>query len=407
MPVQGIPLHILNLRRILLSKIGVSTKDEDHTITALKAEIARKIPGFFPPPENSSTISTHSLHPANFSIAVKFTVTSCIRQAVAARFDSGKPLETDETASANRKSRNTDILEHDPSTAMTLSQFQEIRNVLEDLGDFAMLADVLNIISESEDVSVLTAVCDTVSYHFGVFAAIGAHNSLFRNLMQQYDNIRNSKPVDQSFVDSLIDLARCIPTAAKHTSRLRQQALLYQQASSIIACSPISDTMVEASQCAESTSGEDIEHILATGTSVDKQMLTKLFGSITMRLETSWYEPTQRPIIFIELLGRLRQFGRTTFDGLIHDWIGRVLQDFTGLTPVKTLLPLICAGCLALTGLLDATTKTLKSLTSPDRRAILATDIIGLLASISADKTLRAVPVRSLSCSSYCSLINS
>ncbi|KAL8826787.1 MAG: hypothetical protein Q9191_003586 [Dirinaria sp. TL-2023a] len=391
MPIQGMPLHILNLRRILLSKIGVSTKDEDHAVASLKAEIARKIPGFFSPPETSSTFSTHSLHPAEFSIAIKFTVTSSVRQAVAAQFGSGKPKETKETASANPEVGNTNIAEHVPCTSITLNQFLEIRNILEDFGDFAILADVLNIVSESEDVSVLTAVCNTVSYHFGIFAAIGAHNSLFRNLMQQYDSIRNSKPVDQSFVDSLIDLGKCIPAAAKDTTRLRQQALLYQQASSIIACSPISDTMVEASQCAESSLGDDLEQILATSTSIDKRMLTKLFTSITTRLETSWSEPTQPPAVFIELLGRLRRYGRATFDGLMHDWIGRVLQDFTGFTPVKTLLPLICAGCLALSGLLDTTTKALKSLTAADRRIILATNVIGLLASISADKALRAV----------------
>ena len=390
MPLLGVPPHVSNLRQILLSRIGVSVKDEDHAITFLKTEIDRKVPDFFSLPEESASLKPQAQGTARSSVTVKLAVASWIRQTVAARFSlkhvkhAVKPEETVPQEEAGHGS---------PPKAMTPNQFQGIRKVLEDLGDFAILADVLHIVSDSEDGSILTAACDTVSYHFNIFAAIGAHVSLFNDLCQRYEDIRSSKAIDVSLVESLIDLGKCLPNTAKQLKRLRRQALLYLQKSPAIACSPISDTMAEALQSGESTFAEEIEQVLASGTSMDRQTLARLFEAIIKRLEASWTNLAQSVAVFAELLIRLRRFGRKQFDSLIHTWVGHVLRNLDRPTFREIFVPLICSGCLTLETLLGLAAGALDELDVASARAALAVDMLELLALISSAEGLSTVQV--------------
>lgn len=278
--------------------------------------------------------------------------------------------------------------------SMMLCQFREVRKILEELGDFSVLADVLHIVSDSADCSVLAAVCQSVSYHLGIFAAMGAHTSLFNDLYRRYENIRRSKFIDAFLLESLIDLGRCISNAGKEVKRLEQQRRLYHQNLILTACSPISETMIEAVHSAESHSAEDIEQVLASGTSMDGQTLAQLFEAIIKRMEASWTYPTSSMVSYAELLIRLRRFGRKDYDGLIHGWVGHVLRNPARPPLGEIFVPLICSACLLLQRLLELAVSALDESSQYNPRAELSVEMLEMLATISADEALATHHVR-------------
>lgn len=393
MPVQGMAPHVLNLRQTLLSRVGASIEDEVTTIASLKANIIRSIPNFFPAIHWPSTVREDSHELPRLSIAVKSTIAHWLRQAVAAHIHGANTETTIFPDSSNEGTRHIETVKDVSWRAITVDQFQKIRKVLVDLGEFSILADVLDIISETEDNAVFTAACDTTCYYFSIFAAIGAQKSLFINLVRRYEHMASIRRVDRSLLDSLIDLGKCLPAATKQINRLRQHAVSYQHNASTIACSPISDTMAEAIHQADSNSGEDIEQILISGTSVDTQTLKKLFNSIIQRFESPPSKHTLSAPVLADLLVQLRCFGHSTFDKLLKEWLSHALQSISN-TVAAILLPLFCAGCLTLSTFLTAAFETLQGLHSKPQRAVLATNLLEVLASINADETLLNLPVR-------------
>ena len=390
MPLQGVPPHVVNLRQILLSRIGISVKEEDDEISFLQARIREKVPDYFRLPESSSGLTPVLHDMAGSSIRVKFAVANWIRQNLGAHFKPQYPKQEMELKDVGPHQ----FTECDSrAKTMTLDHFQTISKALEELGDFAILADVLDIISNSEDDLILASVCDTVSYHLNVFAAIGAHTRLFDNLHQRYEYIRHTKTLDLWLVESLIDLGRTIPNTTQKVQGLIQHAHQYRRSSSAIACSPISDTMAEALQFTEPNSAEDIEQVLGSGISMDKHMLDRLFTTIVKRLEASWTSLAPSVSTFCELLIRLRRFGRKDVDGFICGWVVQFLRSPARPELGKVLLPLICSGCLTLRKLLELAASALDEPIPTTLRAVLAIEVLEMLASISSGKTLATTQV--------------
>jgi len=391
MPLQSVPPHVLNLRRILLARVGASVNAEDDTINSLKTQISGRVPGFFSPSEGGITLTPLFFDMTQLSVAVRCAVANWVRQSVAARFQTSHTGPEKKPGGVIPRETAT---YHSTTKQMSLCHFREVRKILEDLGDFAILADVLHIVSDSADCSVLAAVCESISYHFGIFAAMGAHASLFNDLYQRYEDIRHSKIIDAFLLESLIDLGRCIPKAGKEVKRLEQQAYLYHQNSAAIACSPISETMAEAVHSAESHFAEDIEQVLASGTSMDKQTLVQLFEAVIKRIEASWTDSTSYMAIYAELLMRLRRFGRKDFDGLIHGWVGRVLRNPARPALREIFFPLICSACLTLKKLLELAVSALDEFSPHIPRAVLSVELLEMLATTSADEALATHQVR-------------
>lgn len=375
----------------MLSRVGTSVNAEDDTINFLKTQISGRIPGLLWPSEGCTAFTPLFHHTTQFSVTIRSAVASWVRESIAARFQSSR-------VEAELKPGIVIFQEmaacRSTTESMSLCQFREVRKILEELGDFSIFADVLHIVSDSADCSVLAAVCQSVTYHFGIFAAIGAHASLFNELYRRYENIRRSKIIDAFLPESLIDLGRCISNAGTDVKHLEQQALLYHQNSIVTACSPISETMVEAVHSAESHSAEDIEQVLASGTSMDRQTLAQLFEAIIKRMEASWTDPAFNMVSYAELLIRLRRFGRKDYDGLIHGWVGHVLRNPARPPLGDIFVPLICSACLMLKRLLELAVSALDESSQHNLRAILSVEMLEMFATISADEALATHHVR-------------
>ena len=376
LPLHGLPTHVLNLRNILLSSVGASVAAENNTITLVRFWISGRVPGVFPAPDASATQDTVSWEPAQLSQTVKSDIGRWIRQSIASYcrvYGANRPSQTEDNTKPDISTNAR------PSNKITMEQYHQLRLILEEIEDFAILADVLKIVSNSTDDLVLTSITDTINNHFDTLAAVGAVDDLFQILWQQYQDIHNRKRVERCFVESLTDLGARLPKAEQEFRSLRKDLLLYEQTLSAVACSPISDHMAEALESAESTFADEIDQLLASGTSMDKQVLSQVFQTIIKRLEFSWHGPIQPSINFAKLLVRLRSFGAKTFDLLVADWLGDMLSSTSRPSLSAVLPPLICSKSITLDLVLSRAVAVLQDTGHPCKYVQVALDVLDLL----------------------------
>ena len=377
LPLHGLPSHVLNLRRILLSSIGASAANEDSAVIITKARIATQVQDFFPPSRTPVFHKMQNCDPWQPSQTVKSAVGRWIRQAVASHF----PTHSTQNKSEPMADEFLHAANGDSSlTAINCEQFRSLRTVLEDFEDFSILADVIKICCCSEDVKVLTAATDTVNHHVEIFMAIGAVDDLFQSLYRRYEETRSHKALEWPFVESLADLGIHLTRSAGEVRNLRRALLHHEQLAGAAASSPISDHMAEALQSAELAFADQVEQVLSSGTSMDKKTLKQMFGTITNRLRTSWADPNQCPSInFAEILLRLRNFGADTFEELVRDWLDDLLLFPCRPKLSRILPPFICSAAITLKTVLDRMVIHLTSTTATSHVAALGLDGLELL----------------------------
>ena len=386
--MQGVPLHVMNLRQILLSRIGVSTKDEDETITSLQAQIRKRITDSLL--DNEGVAPTSRLdNMAGLSVRIRLAIASWIKENLG---NHSNPTRAEDYAKPEENVAHQFATPNSLQKAITVNQFQIIRGILQDLGDYVTLTDVLYLLSESEDGAMLAALCETINSHLTIFDAMGVHAGLFHNLCRRSEKVRHSKVLDLALTESLMDLGKHVPNATKMVKSLSQRVLHYEQNSGI-ACSPISDTMADTLQSTESYSAEDIEQILASGISMDSRTMARLFEAISKRVEASQTTPPSSTFGFCELLARLRRFGPNDFDKLLCDWASHFLRNFMRPGIGKTVIPLISSGCLTLGKLLGLAATALEDPDLAMTQACLAIEVFEMVASIDLDESLIMVQV--------------
>ena len=377
LPLHGLPSHILNLRSVLLTALGVPAEREGDIIAAAKANISVRIPDFFLW-DASSGLGAGYDDFASSTQTVKSAVALWIRQTLYSRLKVyGKTV----TASENTKQPNS---QKGASCLITLEQFHAIRSILEDVEDLAILADVLNMVSDEVQGPTLTAVTDTVNHYFDVLNAIGAAGDIFRKLFHRVEESHGPEVLQKEFLESLIDLACRLSNTAQEVQRLRIDMLALMPRLSAVAFSPISDNMVEAVQSAEPTFAEEMEQMLAGGTSMDKQTLTRVFFTIIGHLETSFEGSSQSGIRFSQLLARLRRFGPKIFDALLKDWLQKWLRSDLQVKPSILLSPMICSKVVSLKVVLECATHIVSLECHRNDEASLALDILDMITTASS-----------------------
>ena len=234
------------------------------------------------------------------------------------------------------------------SSAITAEQLWFVRSILGGFQDYSILADVLKLASSSNDYEVLASVADTVNYHFDVFSAIGAESDLFERLTEQNRCITARRPPNKPLLVSLIDLGAHFPTQSHTLQQLCGQLALCEQKSAVAACSPVSDHIAEALQSAESNFNDEFEQLLTSGTSMDKQTMTRLFSTVMKRIEHACERSDDESYNLGILCSRLRIFESKHFDSLMLVWLESLLLTSSRPELQRALLPLISAGCLSL-----------------------------------------------------------
>ena len=376
LPSHGLSPHISNLRQNLLRSLGVAIDDENRTSTEWKAFIdgnpLDQHNGLF-----NKSGTGHLPHDRyQHTLAIKLDVGQWMRQKLFNYSESGQ-------APFQQPQENTKTGARDPQHSIfDESRFRTVLAVLEDLEDFTAIVDLLLFHSKSSDPQLLTAIAVTISHYSDVFLACRKADTTFVRLMQRHADL-NGKPGYLALTEALIDLAECLPNRSREARLLRTERQRHESKLSVAACSPISEHMAEALQIENSESSlpctDDIEQLLASGTSMDKQLLTDVFGLIWKRFEIAWGESIQSGFTAAGLLTRLRPFDVNAVNEMTLCRVDEVLTSGAPGTRKSMWISLICARVISFEQLLSHVKNALKQMDDLGVQCELLAETVGCL----------------------------
>ena len=236
------------------------------------------------------------------------------------------------------------------------SMFHAVRTVLEAAEDFSMLSEILKSLSRQSNIETLAAVTDTVSRHFFVFSALGVAKPLFGALRKRLQSLAREQPTTvRPLLASLVCLASEIPGIKELATQLQSELALIDRNNPVDACSPVSDSMALRLQDDDVNLQEEIEKNLASGTSLDRNTMDRLFQTIVQRLQSCWGKADDNQRAYSRLLARLRIFDTQHFDGVMTKWLCylRTLRNRPSILRIYPLL--VSSGCLSMSGILATT----------------------------------------------------
>lgn len=344
LPMHDSPESICRLRRTMLSRASFFVEQEHEEITTQTA----MVDGYLVKPgdDKDSVMagqefpSTERTTPqrSNLSRSIKSEIGVWIRKKVLSYV-----VVPAMPVNAWKEEKSDEV-----KITITLNEFNVVRGVLEDVGDFTMLADILKIIMPSDDLHVLASVTDTLNFHVQEFGAIGTLNDLFDQLLARFRSMADEND-STVLLAALANLAGRLPGTESVAQQLSQELLRVNRKTAADACSPVSEHMAEALQSSESEFSDEVEKVLASGTYMEPSTLKRLFQVIISRIEASWAKSPLQQRNCTTLLSRLRNFDMKQFDVLMKAWLRRFLQYPKRPEMAHVLSPLISADCLDIT----------------------------------------------------------
>ncbi|KAL8354874.1 hypothetical protein RB601_000583 [Gaeumannomyces tritici] len=230
--------------------------------------------------------------------------------------------------------------------------FCSCRRILEACQDFTMLGDLLRALSVAPSADILASCSDTLMLHYPVFNATGVLKPLFETLLARLGPIVAEEHGSgvRRLLASLAALAGRMPGRNDLAARLSRDLNRYDRTSEIDACSPVSDNNPEAELQEEGA----IEKLLASGTSIDKPTLERLFEHLVGLLHQFGDKDEERLRYPIGLLVRLRVLDPKQFDYLMAMWIRAQSRRPNRLNPLLVYPPMVSLGCLPFSLVLSA-----------------------------------------------------
>lgn len=333
-PVEGLPPHIVNLRSSILRGRGFMVETEREQIDARKRAIAQRLPGLCGWPSDDMDIdglpSSQQLLPQCNGFEVSQWLLGCVADHHKASVIAAK----DPNTGNDRK-----ICE------MTTGELQIVRSELEELETIPILADVLRHACASDDDMVLAMVSETVNAHLEEFSAIGALDPLCTLLEQAYSRIRTSTSLFRSLVVSLLNLSSRLRGGPIKPAPLHEDLARGDRSVAIAACSPISDHMAESLQMAGSSFIDEFDQLLSTGNIMDDQAMTRLFYTLTERIELAVDACQADTIGLCHMILRLMTFRPQQHHQLMTGWLQRLLQSPKSIS-VQIFQALISSGVI-------------------------------------------------------------
>jgi mediator of RNA polymerase II transcription subunit 12 len=342
LPTHNLSESISELRTTLLSRSGYLVEEEEDQASDLKAFMDRNLPGMQASVEDELGMESGSINLASLSEASRTTKSELgrwLRKKVRLQMVQPTIPPLDDWDDSPMKGG---------TSAITLSDFNTVRQYLELIDDYSMLADVLKIVASSNDAEVLASCADTLNLHVELFSSVGALRGLFDILMSRLRALNDEMDsVPRVFLVTLSDLASRVPEQHMLAQQLALDLARSDRKTAADACSPVSDHMALL-QTSEADFTDEIEKVLASGNSMDQATLERLFQRITLRLEESWEKSSDNQRSCGLLLTRLRTFDAQQFDSLMTVWVSRLLRIQNRPTMMQAFGPLISFGCLAL-----------------------------------------------------------
>ncbi|KAI9754448.1 MAG: hypothetical protein M4579_004716 [Chaenotheca gracillima] len=340
LPLTGLSPRLVNLRRLLLSNLGFPILQEAVHTQQLYLQMQLLSPELFGSNDSAEEIMP-GFRPetlSEMSRTHKSALGRWIRQCVGERVTGGDPVGPN-----NWK----DLSVEAGISAITATQFDLVRAALEQIQDFSILADVLKLVSTSDNPVVLASAADTLSHHLEVFAAVGALEDCFKRLYERCQLLEVRKVTDKCLLSSLKDLAAAIPTATPAYHQLTFKLSQCNQRSSVVVSSPVSDHTSDMLQSADADFGDEVDKFLSTGTSIDKHTLKRYFEVVTTRIQSTPESASKSHTLGYSIsLARLRSFDHKGFDSLMQAWLKAILSTKQGVPLGQMWASLVVAGCL-------------------------------------------------------------
>ncbi|KAF2176168.1 hypothetical protein K469DRAFT_678997 [Zopfia rhizophila CBS 207.26] len=371
-PRSGLPEQVLNLRSTLLQGTGYSVESEDQMLDDAQDAIQQQIPNLFDmaPLVNQPV----DINMANLSSTVRLELSLWLRQQVAANVEIvdrqvAKLYPLCNLLMSYRVPTNNSSVESALVCTISAHDFHIVRAYVEEFGDLSILADIIGVVATTLDCDVLTSVADTLHYHHKAFGAIGAFNPLFQKAAMRYAAIRTVRFPDRELLIALADLSRTAQADAQLTQLLAYDLSRCEQKNSVAACSPVSDNMTEVMHNTPMDTDDEIDRILSSGTSMDQQIMTRVFGKITLKLEEQVAKNSVQSDGYASWFYRLRGFDEKAFDKLLTEWLSSLLMNHQGKLVLAGLPPLITSGCLTLSQFLATSRRCISNKKSSNEEA--------------------------------------
>ncbi|KAI4173852.1 MAG: hypothetical protein LQ348_006456 [Seirophora lacunosa] len=345
LPLDDVPTHVRNLRQNLLRSVGFSTEDEKHTVAQMEAIVNKRLQseaGI----SGSPTLFAHPLSAhVRESLAVKSSIGRWIRQELVGCPEPQQVIV--ERQSPKRGPSSRSLLQ----PCQDIASIRTVTGILEEVDDYTTMATVLMFCSTSYDAQILTFATVTTTLHLDIFVAIGTADQLFAQIFLQQAALEDRDSRD-SLLEALIDLAKCMLNRSKEIQVLQHELQMYNSKPCVAACSPISEHMVEALQSEHaisvSVSTDEVEQLLTSGISMDKQLLGSVFGLIWKRFEATWNSSVQSSITAALPISRLCTFDLRTVNEMMMVKIEETLIVESRPKLIRVAMPLVCAKSISL-----------------------------------------------------------
>jgi mediator of RNA polymerase II transcription subunit 12 len=341
LPLSGLSEQVRNLRSTLLRSTSYTTDAEERNLDQAEDTIRRQLPRLFGG-DSYEELPVESAV-AGLSGTIKHELAMILRQQVARNVQIFEHVPTKDPA----------VDETGPVCMIAPDEFHVVRSYLEECGDLAILADVIGVAATSLNGTVLASVADTLHYNHYAFCAIGAFEPLFGKIAMRYAAIRTTRFPERDLLLSLTDLSRTARAEGHLMQALAYDLSRHDQKNSLAACSPVSDTMTETIHSMATDTEGEIDRILSSGTSMDHQIMMRVFSKVLVNLEEQTNKGTKPSGYHTVWFYRLRSFDENAFDVILKDWLQSMLLNHRTKLCHAAFPPLVASGCMKVVQFLE------------------------------------------------------
>lgn len=349
-PTHDLPGSIVSLRRSLLRYIGMNVLVEAQVIDTIKQHIVLQLPHLFPLSKVNGINRDH-IPPvilSEISTTIAFEISRWLQESIGVH-----PFTFSLNQSTNSVSNNV-------AHIITTHDLQHVCSIVEELGDFHALANILRIEAESSAVDMLLLVIDKADMHHGVLLAIGAMDCICQTLFEQYRTLKHRGTLCKELILALMHLSAQLPLEGCVLPYFKQELISLNQSLGLAACTPASDNTPENTLNINSEVEDEIEGIASSGARIDYQTCNRLFKKIALDLEKSkaramiHYRTLATPVT---LFGILRDLDEDMFDRVMLQWLSEAFQGLTTSDPGMAVPALINTGYVSFARLVDCVEK--------------------------------------------------
>jgi len=345
-PTYDLPGSVVSLRRTLLRYVGMNVPDEAQVIDTIKQDIVLQLPRLFSFANDER--SNHDSRPpvvlSEISSSIAFEISRWLQESLAIC-----PLSI--------PLRQSDVLvNNNVAHIMTTLELQLVCSIVEELGDYHTLANILRTHSEGSEVDVLLFVIDKLEEHQETLLVIDAMGSILHAVFEQYLIRKHNGTQSKELTLALMHMFEQWPLGSHILPYLKRELISLNQSLGVAACTPASDNTPENTQNATSDIEDEIEGIASSGASIDYQTFIRLFKKIALHLEESREEAEVHCRILAApsaLFGRLQGFDEDAFHRVMLGWLSEVFQGLNASDPATVVPTLISSGYLSFPSLVD------------------------------------------------------